>query len=236
MSTLPFRLYVISDRARMGADPPAAVRSLMRAGLRAFQWREKDLSPAESYTALESIAAELPCLDSAHSRAGRASVHPYADRAPQPWEPPGCRLFVNDRADLALALGLDLHLAEASIPTAAARKILHPGTLVGRSTHSGESARRAEAGGADFVTFGPVYDTPSKRVYGPAQGVEALREVCKELSIPVFALGGVTLERVGACREAGAYGVAVIGAVWDAEEPVAALEALVRACGDPITR
>lgn len=217
------RLCVLSDRARMGPDPAGAVTSLAQAGLRAFQWREKDLTPAENHRHLEAIVRSLdevdllradPCTD-AEARGDRF------------------HLFVNDRADLALALCLDLHLAESSAPTAAVRGILHPGQLVGRSVHDLERARAAEAGGADYVTFGPVFDTPSKRRYGPPVGLPRLREVCAELTIPVLAIGGIHRDRVPQCLEAGAAGVAVIGAVWDSPDPAGAVRDLLGALGKP---
>lgn len=201
---LPFRLYLISDRSRMGPDPLGLLAALARSGLRAAQWREKDLSAAETYEIL--------------SRA-----EPF---------PPTFHLFVNDRADLAQALALSLHLTEASLPTEAARRLLPRPALIGRSTHSLEGAGRAQREGADFVTFGPVYETPSKRPYGPPLGLDRLREVCSSVALPVFALGGITEERVEACRGAGAYGVAVIGAVWGAADPARALRDLRTAVGD----
>jgi len=82
------------------------------------------------------------------------------------------------------------------------------------------------------VTFGPVYDTPSKRAYGPPLGVGALREVSREMDgFPIIALGGVTLARVAECLDAGARGIAVIGAVWDAPDPVGAWHAFAEALG-----
>jgi thiamine-phosphate pyrophosphorylase len=198
------RLLVISDRGRMGCDPLAAVSQLARAGLPAFQWREKDLAAGATYTFLQGLVSAL-----------RASGEPAA-------------LLVNDRIDIALALGIGAHLPEGALPTRIARTLLPAGTLIGRSTHSRRSAEQARDEGADYVTFGPVFDTPSKRAYGPPQGVEALREVCEALpGFPVLAIGGVTPPRMRACREAGAHGVAVIGAIWNASDPTAACRRLL---------
>jgi len=210
--SVPFRLYVISQRDRMEPDPAEAVVTLARAGLKAFQWREKDLSPAENHAAARSICGAL-------AREGLAAPTAAGDRS----RDDRFHLFINDRADLALSLDLDLHLAEASMPTEAVRRILHPGRLIGRSTHSLRSATEAEGAGADFITFGPVFATPSKAAYGPPQGLEALAAICRAISIPVFALGGIDEERAAACRAAGAHGVAVIGAVWNSGDPVAAI-------------
>jgi thiamine-phosphate pyrophosphorylase len=202
MNAVPFRFYLVSHRFRMGADPAGTVAELVRAGLTAFQWREKDLSPAENLGWLRAIA-----------ESGRLS------------------LFVNDRADLALAAGCHLHLAESSIPTREARSLLPAERLIGRSTHSLDGALKAAREGADFITFGPVYETGSKLVYGSPQGLARLREICAAVTLPVFAIGGVTPVRVAECREAGAFGVAVIGTVWESSDPVAGL----RACLDALS-
>jgi thiamine-phosphate pyrophosphorylase len=90
---------------------------------------------------------------------------------------------------------------------------------VGASVHSLEEAIEAETEGADWLIFGPVYDTPSKRAYGSPQGLTALARVAKTVTIPVIAIGGITPERVREVREAGAQGVAVISAVLSAPSP-----------------
>jgi thiamine-phosphate pyrophosphorylase len=109
------------------------------------------------------------------------------------------------------------------------RSLLGAEKLIGVSAHSVEEARAAQAEGADFVLFGPVYDTPSKRSYGPPQGVEALTRVATALTIPLFAIGGITPEQVGEVRAAGAQGVAVIRAILAAERPGAATKAFLDA-------
>jgi thiamine-phosphate pyrophosphorylase len=202
------RLLVISDRARMGCDPLAAVSLLARAGLPAFQWREKDLAAGETYLLLQRLSGAL-------RSSGAATA-----------------LTVNDRVDVALALGIGVHLPENGMPTRIARALLPQGTPIGRSTHTLESAERARDEGADYVTFGPIFDTPSKRAYGAPQGLDALRTVCSALpGFSILAIGGITVDRVAACSAAGAHGVAVIGAVWDAPDPAAACRAFLRACG-----
>ncbi len=91
--------------------------------------------------------------------------------------------------------------------------------------------RAAEAAGADFVTFGPVYATPSKLPHGEPTGLAALEAAARASALPVFALGGVTPARARQCLEAGAYGVAAISAVWNAEAPLDALAAFRDALG-----
>ncbi|HKY28938.1 MAG TPA: thiamine phosphate synthase [Pyrinomonadaceae bacterium] len=122
------------------------------------------------------------------------------------------RLLVNDRADVAQAAGAaGVHLTSRSIPASVIRKTFGREFLIGVSTHSIEEVRVARAGEADFVVFGPVFETASKVEYGPPVGLVKLREVASSVpEFPVLALGGVSLDNVGDCFRAGASGVAAI--------------------------
>ncbi len=123
-----------------------------------------------------------------------------------------------------------MHLREDSLPVFRQAPWLRNALMFGVSTHTLEGVLGAEAGGADFVTFGPVFGTGSH----PEQqlvGLDALREVTRHVRIPVFALGGVTPERVPEVLEAGAWGVAAISALWQAPDPVAALHAFKQVLG-----
>ena len=127
----------------------------------------------------------------------------------------GARVLVNDRLDVALAAkAAGVHLGENSVPMEAVsawrREAGRADFLTGVSCHSLASARAAERGGADYIFFGPVFATPSKAAFGAAQGVERLREVCAEVAIPVLAIGGINLENMRECMEAGAAGIAAI--------------------------
>jgi thiamine-phosphate pyrophosphorylase len=138
----------------------------------------------------------------------------------------GALLFINDRIDVALAAGADgAHLPVSGLPPQAARRVGGPGLHLGCSTHSLAEAQRAVAGGADFVTFGPVWPTASKAAYGPPVGPEQLAEAVAALPVPVFALGGVDATRAARCAELGA-GVACIGAVLGQDDPGRAARAL----------
>lgn len=206
MDQLAFRLYLITDRAVAARPPVDIVEECLTAGLRAVQLREKDLPVRD----LLVLARELREV----TRGYRAT------------------LVVNDRADVALAADADgVQRTHSSLPVSALRAIAPAGFLIGASTHSVAEARQAEAEGADFVVFGPVYDTPSKRAYGPPQGVSLLETVIGSVSCPVIAVGGITPPRVAEVLAAGASGVAIIRAIYAAERPADATKAFLDALG-----
>jgi thiamine-phosphate pyrophosphorylase len=122
------------------------------------------------------------------------------------------KLLVNDRSDIAMAAGADgVHLTTASLPTTAVRQAFGNEFLIGVSTHSSAEAGRARRSGADFVVFGPVFETASKNEYGEPAGLSNLARVSTELSpFPVIALGGLTIDKAASCISAGAGGVAAI--------------------------
>ena len=125
------------------------------------------------------------------------------------------RLFiVNDRLDVALLAEADgVHLGQEDLPAGLARPLLHPGMLLGISTHSVEEAREAEAAGADYIGFGPVFPTATKTGTRPTVGLDGIHMVKAAVKLPVLAIGGITLERVPEVVRAGADGVAVISAI-----------------------
>jgi thiamine-phosphate pyrophosphorylase len=122
----------------------------------------------------------------------------------------GVPVVISSRCDVALACGAaGVNLPERDIPVADARRLLGD-RLVGRSVHSIEGAQQAEREGADFVVFGPVWQSASHPGSSPA-GVAALEQVASSVHIPVLAIGGVTEERIAECHKAGAAGYAAIG-------------------------
>jgi len=128
----------------------------------------------------------------------------------------GSLLMVNERADVAAAAGADgVHLPESSCPALCIRKAF-PALLAGQSVHSHEKAAEAEKSGVHYLLFGPVFATPSKERFGAPQGLDNLEKVCRAVSIPVFAVGGITPERAFACIERGAWGVAALAPFLDA--------------------
>lgn len=141
----------------------------------------------------------------------------------------GQMLLVNDRVDVALAAGADgVHLPSAGTSPADARRLLGDGRLVGVSCHSIPDVARALAGGADFATFGPIFDTPSKRPYGAPVGTDRLAEAAR-LGLPLLGLGGVHLSNAAAVVDAGASGLAAIRAWLEADDPGAVVRGLLDA-------
>jgi len=203
---LGFSLCLVTDRAQVTGSLEEAVETCLGAGLKAVQLREKDMG------ARDLLSAALGLRES--TRRHRA------------------RLFVNDRADVALAVGADgVQRAGTSLPVSALRAISPSGFLIGASVHSLAEARAAEPEGADFLLFGPVYETPSKRQYGPPQGLSALERVASAVRLPVFAVGGVNPARAPETLRAGAAGVAVIAAILAAARPADAVKAFLDALG-----
>jgi len=188
-------LCLVTDRTRTrGRDLVTVVAECLGAGLSAVQVREKDLGAAD----LAVLCRRLRPLT-----LGAEAL-----------------LIVNDRVDVALAVGADgVQRTSTSLSVrdmiAVADKRLH----IGASVHALQEAIDAESHGADWLVFGPVYDTPSKRAFGPPQGLARLEAVARAVGVPVIAIGGITPERVAEVRAAGAAGVAVISAILEADSP-----------------
>ena len=168
-----------------------AVRQALKGGVKAVQLREKDLDTLQ----LLKLAYRMKKVTAQF----------------------GARLFVNDRFDIALAVEADgVHLTTNSIPTDAVRSAVKKKLLIGVSTHSLQEAKEAEKGGADFITFGPVYKTPSKLQYGTPVGLESLKKFAGKVNIPVFAIGGVKRRNLESVLDSGAQGIAMISEIFKA--------------------
>ena len=167
-----------------------------------------------------AVDAEVPLFQIREKSLSGRVLFELVARAAQLTRGSKTRLLVNDRSDIARAAGADgVHLTTHSLPVDVVRKIYGAEFLIGVSTHSLDDARAARAAGADFIVFGPVFETESKRVYGPPQGLDKLSEVTRELGeFPVVAIGGITLENAGECFRAGASGVAAIRLLSDAHQ------------------
>ncbi|HDZ62098.1 MAG TPA: thiamine phosphate synthase [Nitrospirae bacterium] len=197
-----FRLYLITDRSIVHRQSSIvkAVELALKGGVRAIQLREKDMGTRE----LLKLAYKM-----------REYTNKY-----------NARLFINDRVDIALAVEADgVHLTQNSIPVDAVRKAVNASRftrhtsrlLIGVSTHSLKEARQAEINGADFITFGPVYKTPSKLKYGDPVGTDRLKRAVRQISIPVFAIGGVKGRNISELKRSGAHGIAMISGIFEAD-------------------
>lgn len=202
---IDFRLYLITDRKLVTRNSllVTAVEEALKGGVKSIQLREKDLGIRE----MLDMAYKLRDIT------GRYNA----------------KLFINDRVDIALAVGADgVHLGQSSMPAYAAKKASRGKLIAGVSAHSLAEAREAERDGADFITFGPVYKTPSKLKYGEPVGTDALNKACNSVSIPVFAIGGIKTENIKPVLDSGAYGAAVISAILGSADIKHAAEQFMR--------
>lgn len=199
-----FPLYLITDRHQTAGRPLTdVVRAALCGGVRAVQLREKDLPDKE----LRELAGKL-----------RTLTHEF-----------GARLLINRRIDICRDVDADgVQLGIEGTTVAQARQMLSERQLIGYSAHSLAEASSAEAAGADFVTFSPVFETPSKAAYGEPVGLERLREACATLRIPVFALGGIKLVTIPEVMSAGPRGIALISELIAAADPAAAASSLLK--------
>lgn len=177
-------LYWVADASLAGGRPLIDLaREAIAAGLQVIQYREKTLSHKDQYP----IALAL------------------ADLARQT----GSTFIVNDDIDLALVVEAHgVHLGQEDFPVKDARRILGKKMLIGCSAHTLDQAKEAEADGADYLGVGPIYESTTKMARAPL-GCEKLREICAAVRIPVYAIGGITVERCRDVISAGPRGVAV---------------------------
>lgn len=192
-----FDLYLVSDRKlTQGKDLLWVLEQALDGGVRVIQLREKDLGGKELF----ELADKTVRL-----------CHRY-----------DAQLFINDRVDVALAVdAAGVQLGKTSIPIEEARTLLGPDKYIGVSTHSIEEAKDAERCGADFVLFGPVYFTPSKASFGDPQGLNALKKIVENISLPVYAIGGIKSGNIAEVKRTGARGAALISAIISAADPTA---------------
>ncbi len=194
------RLYYITDRRALEPHPLSErIAEAIAAGVDAIQIREKDL-PARALAEITGRAVE-----DAHGKE--------------------TRILINDRLDVAQALGAHgVHLGRQSLPARVVRAAVPADFLVGVSCHSLEEALEAEQAGANYVLLGPIFETPSKKAFGPPLGITKLAEATRRVKIPILALGGITLNDVRSCLDAGAAGIAGIRIFQDCDS----LEARVK--------
>jgi len=193
------RLYLVAGTRIGDAELADLVPDLASAGVDLLQLREKEIEAAPLLRSGEKIAAAC-------------------DQA-------GIPFVMNDRPDLALALGCGVHLGQDDVPVEIARRILLPGSIVGRSTHSrdqidAELTRRERV---HYIAVGPVHETPTKPGR-PAAGIQLLDHAARAVppDLPWFAIGGLNLETLSAAMEAGARRAVVVRAITEAADPVRA--------------
>lgn len=199
---LPAPLLLITDRTQSRRPLVETAAAALQGGCRWIMLREKDLPPDDLLALARDIAA-------------------LAERN-------GATLSVNGDLALAKALGSGLHLP-ADGSALAARAALGPAALIGKSAHTLEEIEKALDTGADYVTLSPIFASASKPGYGPALGLKGLRRATTRLQIPVVALAGIDVDNAGPCLKAGAAAVAVMGGVMRADDPAAAVRALLAA-------
>ena len=169
-------------------------RQAVEAGVRLVQYRDKQASGHEALAQVREI-----------TKVTRSS---------------NTLCIVNDRCDWALAGGADgVHLGQEDLPAAPARRVLGDDTMIGRTAATLEEALQAEEDGADYVALGHIFPTDTKKKEYAPRGVEMLREVCRKVSLPVVAIGGITLENAPEVIAAGADCIAVCSAVCSANHP-----------------
>jgi thiamine-phosphate pyrophosphorylase len=187
------RLYAILDPEQTkGRAAKTVLRALLEGGVKLLQLRAKAM-PAGDFL-------QLACVTRALTRSH------------------GCQLIVNDRVDIALACDADgVHLGQEDLPLRAAKKLMVD-KIIGISTHDAEQAKEAEAGGADYIGFGPVFATPTKETGYVARGLDMLQQVREAVKLPIVAIGGITEGNVARVWHSGADSAAVISDILGAQE------------------
>ena len=213
-------LCYVTDRRSFGATESGDLQKTLLskieaatvAGVDWIQIREKDLSGKDC-----GLLTREALQRAAKSQVGNAAR---------------TRIIVNDRLEVALSEKADgVHLGEKSLPAAEAKRLVaerggRNDFLIGASCHSLEGAIAAARDGADYLFFGPVFATPSKAAFGAPQGLERLAAVCREVAIPVLAIGGITLENASVGLAAGASGIAAIRLFQDAQDIFSLVQSL----------
>jgi thiamine-phosphate pyrophosphorylase len=194
-AVVPLRgLYLVLDPSfAAGRSLEDILKEAAEAGAHLFQYRDKQASMREAYRQASALKqAAVDC---------------------------GALLIINDRCDLAQAVDADgVHLGQDDLPVTDARRLLGPGKIIGLSTHNPDQVAAAMSSRPDYLGFGPIFATTTKRNHDPIVGFEGLRKVRALTDLPIFAIGGISLETVRQVREAGADGVATISAVLTAPD------------------
>jgi thiamine-phosphate pyrophosphorylase len=185
---------LITNRKICEAKLADIISQAIDGGVETVQLREKDLSSVELYV----LASEIREITMEK----------------------GANLIINDRVDIALAVDADgVHLGWKSLGIGLVRKMIGHDKLIGFSAHNLQEAKKAEDSGADYVTISPIFDTVYKDYFVEPLGTEKIGKIKEEIDIPVIALGGINENNVNGVLENGAYGIAVISAILQSEDP-----------------
>ena len=204
MSVVDVSLYLVTDRSlSKGRATAEVVREAVAGGVTCVQLREKACGTREFLAEVRAVKAVL--------------------------QGTGVPLIINDRVDVALAVGAaGVHLGQQDMPISDARRLGPPGWIIGISAESVEDAVRAEGEGADYVGVSPVFATPTKTDHAPPLGLDGLRRIRAAVKIPLVAIGGIHAGNAREVMAAGADGLAVVSAIVAADDPRAAAEILRR--------
>lgn len=190
-----FSLYLVTDRGlSLGRDTAGIVRAAVAGGATCVQLREKSCGTREFVREARAVRDIL---------AGT-----------------GVPLIINDRVDVALAVGADgVHLGQTDMPLADARRLTGPDMLIGVSAECVEDAVRAQAGGADYIGVSPVFATPTKTDTAPPLGLGGVAAIRAAVSLPVVGIGGIGPANAAEVIRAGCDGIAVVSAIVSAADP-----------------
>jgi len=204
MGTIDYTLYLVTDRSlSRGRTTIEVVQEAVAGGVTCVQLREKNCGTREFLEEARVLRTVTRTL--------------------------GVPLIVNDRVDIALAVGADgVHLGQQDMPIADARRLCPPGWIIGVSAESPADAIHAELSGADYIGVSPVFATPTKTDTAPPLGLEGLRKIRAAVKIPLVAIGGIQMANAREVVRAGADGLAVVSAIVSADSPRAAAAALRR--------
>jgi len=195
-------LYLVTSQAlSCGRSTLEIVDTALTGGVRLIQLREKEMPMPDFLRLAEQVRA----------RTAQA----------------GALLIINDRVDVALAVGADgVHLGQTDFPIAPARR-LAPDLIIGASTHSPSEAQAAERAGASYINIGPLFPTQTKQTSGEFLGLEGLRKIARRVTIPWTVMGGIKKEHIPDLLKAGAHTIAVVTAVTAAVDPAQAARELL---------
>jgi thiamine-phosphate pyrophosphorylase len=197
-----YSLYLVTDDALAGGRSVEwIVAEAVRGGVTCVQLREKHAEGRAYYERAMALRERL--------------------------RPLGIPLIINDRLDIALAIGADgVHLGQGDLPCAEARRIAGPNLLIGISVSTVAEAQAAARDGADYLGISPIFDTPTKTDTPVATGLDGLRAIRAAVPLPLVAIGGINAENAAEVLRAGADGIAVVSAIMAAAHPCAAARAL----------